>query len=292
MKYGVFTVSMPEYTIEETLDVLAELGYDGVEWRVQEVSDKFVEGIPFESRYWVNNKSTVDINTIVDEAEYIKDLCQKKGLEIFGLTTYLNPKDKEKIEEVLKAAVIMGAPHIRVFTPGYSGETHHNVIFQETQDHMKDLEILAGKYDVKILFEIHMDNIFASPSAAIRLLEGFDPKKLGIIYDPGNMVYEGFEDYKKSFEILGDYIGHIHVKNGRWEADGLDEFGAMTWKRQWVPLKKGMANLRKFFQTMVDMGYNATISIEDFSNEESTYDKLKANLIYIKELEQAARTTT
>lgn len=33
MKYGVFSVSMPEYDPEETLKVLKELGYDGVEWR-------------------------------------------------------------------------------------------------------------------------------------------------------------------------------------------------------------------------------------------------------------------
>ena len=40
-------------------------------------------------------------------------------------------------------------------------------------------------------------------------LEGFDPAHIGLIFDPGNMVNEGFEDYQKSFELLGDYIAHI-----------------------------------------------------------------------------------
>ncbi len=34
MKFGVFTVSMPDYEPLEALEVLANLGYDGVEWRV------------------------------------------------------------------------------------------------------------------------------------------------------------------------------------------------------------------------------------------------------------------
>ena len=32
MKFGVFSVSMPEYGIEESVRLLKELGYDGVEF--------------------------------------------------------------------------------------------------------------------------------------------------------------------------------------------------------------------------------------------------------------------
>ena len=52
------------------------------------------------------------------------------------------------------------------------------------------------------------------------------------------MVNEGFEDYQKSFELLGDYIAHIHIKNGILAPDGEDELGACKWKRVWTPLKK------------------------------------------------------
>lgn len=61
-----------------------------------------------------------------------------------------------------------------------------------------------------------MDTLISSPSAAYRALEGFDPAHIGLIFDPGNMVNEGFEDYQKSFELLGDYIAHIHIKTASW----------------------------------------------------------------------------
>ena len=71
------------------------------------------------------------------------------------------------------------------------------------------------------------------------------------------MVNEGFEDYQKSFELLGDYIAHIHIKNGILAPDGEDELGACKWKRVWTPLKKGMADLKKLFAVARKAGYDA-----------------------------------
>lgn len=51
MKFGVFSVSMPEYGIEESVRLLKELGYDGVEWRVAEMPEKEPENVPFALRY-------------------------------------------------------------------------------------------------------------------------------------------------------------------------------------------------------------------------------------------------
>ena len=89
--------------------------------------------------------------------------------------------------------------------------------------------------------------------------------------------------------MLGDYVAHVHVKNGTLAPDGEDELGAAKWKRQWTPLQKGMADLKKFFTVLQASGYDGTVCIEDFSNEDSTYDKLKHNLEYIRKLREATR---
>jgi len=39
MKYAAFTVMTPEWDLQETARNLAQLGYDGVEWRVQTLPD-------------------------------------------------------------------------------------------------------------------------------------------------------------------------------------------------------------------------------------------------------------
>lgn len=287
MKFGVFTVSTPEYDLEETAALLKELGYDGVEWRIQDMPKEEPADIPFELRYWKYNKSTIDTAQILHMAEPVRDLCAQYGIEIFCLTTYLQPAQPEEVEPVLKAAQIMGVKMIRVFPPSYPDKNGKTVLDMEleTSKQIRILEKMAKQYGVKVVFEIHMDNLMASPSAAYRLINGCDPEAIGLIFDPGNMVYEGFENYEKSFELLGPYIAHIHVKNGALVPDGRDELGAAKWKREWVPLKEGMANLRHFFEVLKANHYDGTVSVEDFSNQQSTKDKLADNLAYIKALE-------
>lgn len=288
MKFGVFSVSMPEYGIEETVKLLAELGYDGVEWRVQTLPKEKPAEIPFENRYWVYNKSTLDIATLSDTVSDVKALCDRYGIEIIGLTTYLQPNQPEEVEKVLKAARKIGCRQIRVFPPAYDEKEDYTELFTKTVQQVKKLEELAKAYDTKIVMEIHMNTLISSPSAAYRLLCQSDPRYIGVIFDPGNMVNEGFENYKKSFELLGDYIAHVHVKNGRMVEDGVDELGAMKWKWTWTPLKKGMADLKKLFAVMKEKGYDGTVCIEDFSNEENTHDKLKHNLEYLRQLKDSA----
>ena len=289
MKFGVFSVSMPEYTPEETVPLLKELGFDGVEWRVAEPPANKPDKVPYELRYWQDNKSTIYLAELDEKADAIRRLCDENGIEIFSLTTYLSFADLEKVEAVLKVAKRIGVPKVRVFPARFPGDKDLKTMESEAVSNIRALEKLAAKYDVKILFEIHMDTIMASPSEAYRLIQGCDPKYIGLIFDPGNMVNEGFEDYDKSFQLLGSYIAHIHIKNGALVNDGTDQFGATKWKRQWTPLKEGMANLALFLEIMQKYGYDGTVSIEDFSNKLTTVEKLKDNLAYMKQLAEAAQ---
>ena len=292
MKFGVFSVSMPEYGIAESVQLLKELGYQGVEWRVAEMPEKEPEGVPFAQRYWAYNKSTLELRDIENEAKKAKALCDEAGLEVFGLTTYLAVGEKEKLLTVFKAANDIGCRQVRAglvpYDPAKADKTYPELVAQLRED-LKALEEVRKTNNIKRVLEIHMDAMIASPSAAYRAQEGFDPNYYGLIVEPGNMVNEGFEEYQKSFELLGDYIAHVHIKNGILEADGLDEMGACKWKRTWTPLKKGMANLKRIFEVMALMGYDGTVSIEDFSNDEQTKDKLEQNLAYLHQLADAAK---
>lgn len=288
MKFGVFSVSMPEYGVEDTVRLLSEMGYDGVEWRVEAMPEKKPDDVPFAQRYWVYNKSTLDIAHLSDTIEDVRRLCDRHHLGIIGLTSYLQPDQPEKVENVLACARRIGCPQVRVFPPRYDGKENYAELFARTEPQVRQLETLARQYGVKIVLEIHMGTLISSPSAAYRLIGQCDPRYIGLIFDPGNMVVEGFEDYQKSFELLGDYIAHIHVKNARWVTDGTDELGAAKWKWEWTPLQKGAADLKKLFTVMKEKGYDGTVCIEDFSNDESTEDKLKHNLEYLRQLKTAA----
>ena len=131
--------------------------------------------------------------------------------------------------------------------------------------------------------------MISSASSALRVLDGFDPEYFGLIYDPGNMVYEGYEAYQLGFEMLGKYLAHVHVKNAALVPGGEGEFGETKYNQVWSPMKKGSANLPAMIKALVKVGYDGWLSVEDFSNEKPTREKLEENIAYLKELLAAAQ---
>lgn len=301
MKLGVFSVCLPEYNIEESAKLLSEIGYDGVEWRVAEVKEPTEEQLEtlnpdsknYSYRYWAGaNKSTLDFNNIAEEARRAKEICDRYGLEIFGLTGYTGADDLDGLETILAAAKDIGTDLVRVGLVNYNAaeaDLPYPEAFEKFRENLKEIEQRAASYDVKVVIELHMDTLTASPSSAVRALEGLNPDHIGVTFDPGNMVNEGFEEYLKSFQMLGDYLAHVHVKNSILVEDGVDELGAKKWKREFCGLKDGMADLKKLIADLRRVDYTGKLSVEDFSNELTTAEKLRSNYEYIHQLLDATK---
>ena len=71
MKLAVYTVSLPEYNIPESVALIKEMGYDAVEWRVDSTAgvprSMFPKGVDtYAFRYWLDNKSTLNVANIVE----------------------------------------------------------------------------------------------------------------------------------------------------------------------------------------------------------------------------------
>jgi sugar phosphate isomerase/epimerase len=82
-----------------------------------------------------------------------------------------------------------------------------------------------------------------------------------VIHDAGNMVYEGFEEYRMGLELLGPYLAHVHLKNAAWQrpSDGG------VWQANWAPLADGVVDWQKLFAALRAVGYTGWLGIEDFS---------------------------
>ena len=288
MKLAVYTVSLPEYNLEEAVSAIKEMGYDAVEWRVDSTAgiprSMFPEGIDeYAFRYWLDNKATLNVDDIYNECLKAKALCDAAGLEIVNLATSLRGDDA-RLEAILQAAAAIGCRTIRGPLERYDPEKPYAQQFDGFREYLRHVEPLLRKYGIKLLIETHHGMLVSSASYAMRMLDGFDPDYFGLIFDPGNMVYEGFENYQMGFEMLGKYLAHVHVKNAALVPDGEDEFGAVKYKQAWMPLNKGSANLKAMVAALVKVGYDGTLSVEDFSNEKSSREKLEENVAYLRQL--------
>ncbi len=276
MRYSVFTVSTPEWDPPTAVQKLAALGYDGVEWRVtdQQPSSDGKAG------FWSGNLCTWPLRTLLDDAPRMRQLTREAGLEIACLGTYVTCTDLESVEIAMQGAVAAGASCLRVNVPGYDGKSSYRQLREAARDRYREVEAMARRFGVKALIELHMGNILPSASAAAWFLEGFDPDYVGVIHDAGNMVYEGFENYRLGMEALGPFLAHVHLKNARWDCLGLREDGSARWQPSFAALRDGVVDVEALFTALHCVGYNGWISFEDFSTDMPLGERVRDNLEY------------
>ncbi len=272
MKIGVFTVGLPDLTPEEAVRELADAGYDGVEWRVARVPEEIRGEKP---SFWGNNLCTLE--PVVEEAERARSLAEGAGLEIPGLGTYIDVGDLKATEEAMRFAKSAGAPQIRVGRPDGIGRSFGEM-FEKSRAFLEEVEGLAGGYGVKALIEIHHGTIYPSASLAHRLVDGLDPERVGVIFDPGNMVFEGFEDYRIGLDLLGPYLAHVHLKNAAY--DRPEDGG--VWRARWAPLEDGVVDFDLLFEGLQAAGYDGWLVIEDFSAARPSREALRHNLEFVR----------
>jgi sugar phosphate isomerase/epimerase len=285
MKHSVFTVCMPEYSVEEGIEKLAAWGYEGVEWRVTN------QGAPADGKpgFWAGNRCTISFDEVLDKAEGVGRRCRAAGLEVAAVAAYVKCDQRADIERIFEACRRMGAPQARVSAPNYDGKTHYRKLFDRAAADYAEVEKLARNAGLRANLEIHMGNIVPSASAAYRLVSRFDPKHIGVIHDAGNMVVEGFENWRLGLELLGEHLAMVHVKNAKWLPGPLGAHGQQTWQRAWAELRQGLVNWPDVIGALKSVGYAGWLSLEDFSTDRPTEAKLTDALKYLKELEASTK---
>jgi sugar phosphate isomerase/epimerase len=283
MKFSVFTASTPEWEPEEAASILATQGWDGVEWRVTDQQPADPPG------FWAGNRATWPLTGLEQSLGEIARITREAGLEFSGLGGYARCDDHENVERMLAATAVLGARQVRVTMPQL-GSGDYRELFAGAR---MDLEWVAGRaaeHGVKALVELHHRTITASASAAIRLVDGLDPEHVGVIHDIGNLVIEGHEDFASAFQLLGDYLAHVHVKNAVWErgSERRDD-GSAKWAHRWATLRDGQADVGGYFEALVDHGYDGWVTLEDFSTELPLEERTRDDLEYLRACYRSAQ---
>jgi len=278
-QYSAFTLITPDCTPGEAAALLRRLGFDGIEWRVHNIPP---DRTP-KANFWRGNLATIDLETIVEKAEEVRRISEDNELTVVGLGAYLSYKLIDDVKRCMEAARLMDAPSVRVSAPGYDGSEDYNDVLERAIDGYARVEDLAREYGVRANIEIHHGGICSSPSLAYRLASSFDPDHIGVIYDPGNMIYEGYENWQLGLELLGPYLAYVHAKNTVWNAEPGED-GEVLWKASAAPINKGLVPWRRVLSALDEVGYKGWISFEDLSEGE-TEAKLRGDIGYFKALE-------
>ncbi|WP_130858664.1 sugar phosphate isomerase/epimerase family protein [Gracilibacillus phocaeensis] len=281
MKFSVFTVMTPDVTPPQLLSYLKEAGYDGIEWRFKETSKDMREEKP---SFWRHNLATISPNATDQTLQELRALTEESNVETISVTPYLTADDIAATERVLQVAQKLGASTIRVGVPKYNRSKNYHDLYQEGVRYLSEVEQMCKQYQIKGLVETHHQTITPSAAMAYRLVHHFDSEYIGVLYDPGNMVKEGYENYRMGMELLGPYLAHVHVKNASWEVIQEQSDGTVEWEASWCLLEKGVVNWRQVLADLQAVGYDGYIGMEDFSGRFSTKEALQHNIHYMKAL--------
>jgi sugar phosphate isomerase/epimerase len=264
---------LPDMTPEEAVQALRETGYDGVEWRVKNTPQAQRGELP---SFWGNNLCTFEPTE--EAAERARALATSAGLAIPNLGSYLGVGEVEATEAAMRFAQRAGSPQLRVSAGAAEGRYAES--FARARAYLEEVERLAKRYGVRALIEIHHRTICPSASLAHRLVSSFDPACIGVIFDPGNMVFEGFEDYRLGLELLGPYLAHVHLKNARYRRPE----GGGVWRAEWAPLEDGVVDFPELFAALREVGYGGWLVVEDFSEARPSRAALEHNIAFIRAL--------
>jgi sugar phosphate isomerase/epimerase len=266
---------MPDYSVAEAVETLIKWGYDGVEWRVTNQAPH--EGKP---GYWSGNRCTISLDELTSVAAEVGKRCREAGLEVNCLGTYIKADQAADVERVFEACNLMGAPAARVGLPPMNDGENMRDFFTRAVDCYGAVEKLAKKAGVRAFIELHHGTAVASASSMYRFVSNFDARCVGVIHDAGNMVHEGFENYRLAFE------GEVHVKNASWQkTDEVGPQGQAIWKAGWAELDQGVVNWADVFAALKHVGYDGWLAIEDFSDAQPTEAKLTGALKFLKACE-------
>jgi sugar phosphate isomerase/epimerase len=283
MKFSVFTASTPTWTQEQAARTLASQGWDGIEWGIIDVPP--TDGTP---SFWAGNLAHWPVTGLEDQIATIRTLTADAGLEMSGLGGYsdASEENRPKVERLLAATAALGAGQVRINSPMLATADSYPELMTETRKHYEWIAERAAHHGVKALVETHHRLLTSSASSALRLLDGLDPQHVGVIHDLGNTVIEGQEDYVAAFQMLGDYLAHVHVKNAVWvPAAEPDEDGSIEYHHEWATLRNGQASVRDYFASLRIVGYDGWVTVEDFTTELPLEERTADNLSYLRAIE-------
>jgi len=98
----------------------------------------------------------------------------------------------------MQVAQKLGAGFICIGVPAYNRTRSYNVLYAEGVLFLQQAQELVQQYKVKT----HRTLITPSAGLAYRLVSRFNPDYVGVLFNPGNMVHEGYENHRMGQELL------------------------------------------------------------------------------------------
>jgi sugar phosphate isomerase/epimerase len=276
MKLGAFTTFAPEYTFAEACKMLKALGYEGVQPRiVPDNAAGFDPAKPFNP--WSNNKGAITHTAFFADPVGALKPAADAGLTVTSVASYTSTAEMPVAISMAKACGKAGIKNVRIAALPMPKEAQFDAaaFLDKSRGTYRELVAEAKKAGVRPCLELHMGTLYPSPNGVVAFLKGLTPEEVGVLYDPGNMIVDGWEAPAVALNVLGAYLAEVHVKNSTWAADGEDPRGLKKFKYASANLEEGLVNWADIIERLKARGYNGWLVEEGHAPGRDTHTRLK-----------------
>jgi sugar phosphate isomerase/epimerase len=161
-------------------------------------------------------------------------------------------------EDLFAACADAGVPAIKLGYWHWQREPGYWALLDACRRQLDALALLARKHGVKALVHNHSGSTMGLNSCAARaLVNGFDPRHVGIFADVGHLALVG-EPLPMALDIAWDYIQLFALKDLLWQKDT----GNLAAKRglKVVPFGYGLVEWASFIEVIKKRGYDGALS--------------------------------
>ncbi|MGD8292749.1 MAG: sugar phosphate isomerase/epimerase family protein [Desulfobacterales bacterium] len=276
MIFGYSTNAFKKFTLVESIEKIARLGFNGIEIMIDR---------PHLYPPDFNEKKLDDLNSVLSENNLTVTNLNSFTLFAVGdtyLPSWIEP-DKERREirirhtlDSLKIAKKLGCGCISIPPGGPldgSSRRHALKLFYQGLERVVPT---AEALKIMLLVEPEPDLMIETTAQFKEFIKDIKTDNLGINFDIGHFFCVG-EDPRQSFEELFQWVGHVH----------LEDIDASR-KHEHLIAGQGAIDFKVIFETMVQLGYNHDISLELYPYLEAPEKAGRESLEYLRPIFQAA----
>jgi sugar phosphate isomerase/epimerase len=240
LKVSIFSKHLEFLEGEALAKGAKEIGFDGIDLAVR-------------------SKGHVEPARVRQDLPPLVSIIRQHGLEVPMLTTDIVDADTPYAGDVLEVMTGLG---IHRYRWGGFKWTNDRPIAKQVEDfkpRVAKLAALNAKYQASAMYHTHsgVGLVGASIWDLHDILDGFDPKLVGVNYDVGHATIEGgLGGWIESFRITGEYLRGVAVKDFAWEKDAKGK-----WNAEWKPLGQGMVRFPQFFRMLAEARFSGPLQL-------------------------------
>ena len=287
MNFGFSANAFREYSLEETIEVLGNTGYDGIEILLDEphLSPETVDDARVEHTQRVLKDHDLEIancNAFMFSAGEVSDRVREseysRNTEDFHHPAFVehNAEDRkvrlEHTQAALRTAANLGAPCISIPPGGpVPLSRSDDKAMDDFVESLRTAAETAETVGVDILVEPEPELLIETTEEFLELAECIDHPRVQCNFDTGHLFCIG-EEPVEAFDRLAEFVDHVHLE------DIPDDRS-----HEHTQLGDGAMPIGNFLEALDSRGYDGFVTIELYPYEETAAETAREAMSYLED---------